>query len=195
MVLLKAPLVSQLVRASFAITMLIFWWLASHYGIQNALFEELVGAILAIENVVLKGWNHLWLECDSVLVVYAFKNETIVPWKLKNRWRHCIALAKNMNFLVGHIYCGGNTCVDLSASEGVNTQDFYGGTPLLVSLEQSSVEIELVSLTIGSLKFCSMGLVHVPMCFFFVFLVIFILFQFTLLYFPFVFNNKLSVFM
>ena len=78
-----------------------------------------------------------------------------------------------MNFLVGHIYCGGNTCVDLSASEGVNTQDFYGGTPLLVSLEQSSVEIELVSLTIGSLKFCSMGLVHVPMCFLFGFSLVF----------------------
>lgn len=37
---------------------------------------------MAIEIAFQKGWRHLWLECDSSLVIHAFKSVDIVPCKL-----------------------------------------------------------------------------------------------------------------
>ncbi|KAL5147329.1 hypothetical protein HKD37_06G017030 [Glycine soja] len=52
---------------------------AFHIGIKYVLFAELLAANKAIEICRDKGWQKMWIECDSMLVVQAFKNEHIVP--------------------------------------------------------------------------------------------------------------------
>jgi hypothetical protein len=52
-------------------------------GIVNALYVEIMGVILAIEFVVQKNWNHLWIESDSRLACMAFKSPLIFPWEIK----------------------------------------------------------------------------------------------------------------
>lgn len=47
----------------------------SHYiGIATSFYVEMVAAIMSIEFAYAKGWHKLWLECDSKMVVQAFKN-------------------------------------------------------------------------------------------------------------------------
>jgi hypothetical protein len=58
----------------------------AHYiGVANALYAEIMGIILAIECAVDRNWRQLWIESDSMLVISAFKNVSIIPWPLKNR--------------------------------------------------------------------------------------------------------------
>lgn len=67
-------------------------------GMQNSVFSELMGAILVIKIAVKSGWRKIWLKCDSRLVVQAFRNHSIVPWRLRNKWLNCINATKNMFF-------------------------------------------------------------------------------------------------
>jgi ribonuclease HI len=48
-------------------------------GMANSLSAELNGAMIAIEMASQKGWNHLRIETDSMLVTLAFKCKSIVP--------------------------------------------------------------------------------------------------------------------
>jgi ribonuclease HI len=93
-------------------------------GISSSLNAELVGAMLAIETAVNKGWSQLWLESDSMLVVKAFSSSKVVPWALRNRWDNCLARISNMNFFVSHIYREGNHCADKLASLGLTLPGF-----------------------------------------------------------------------
>lgn len=54
-------------------------------SVSIVLHAELNGAMLAIETVFQRGWNRLWLENDSLLVIQAFRNPDLVPWKLTKR--------------------------------------------------------------------------------------------------------------
>jgi ribonuclease HI len=49
-------------------------------GIFNALYDEIMGVILAIEFAVEKNRNHLWIESDSRLSCFTFKSPLIFPW-------------------------------------------------------------------------------------------------------------------
>ena len=89
-------------------------------GLGNALHAELSGAMRAIELANTFQWKNLWLEADSELVVKAFKNPYLVPWRLKNRWMNCLQLTLSMNFVITHIYREGNQCADTLASIGFN---------------------------------------------------------------------------
>lgn len=60
---------------------------SNYLGILTSLKAELVVVMQAIEFSFQKGWFKLWLECDSSLVVKAFKDINIFPWCLRNRWR------------------------------------------------------------------------------------------------------------
>jgi len=59
----------------------------------------LSGAMTAIEITYQNNWRNLWLELDSALVVQAFKNNYVVPWKLRNKWNNCIIKTRSMNFI------------------------------------------------------------------------------------------------
>ncbi|KEH25972.1 hypothetical protein MTR_6g038610 [Medicago truncatula] len=52
----------------------------------------------AIEIASQHNWTQLWLESDSMLVVNAFKNHALVPWKLSNRWYNCIHIVLRIRF-------------------------------------------------------------------------------------------------
>ncbi|KAK2361038.1 hypothetical protein QL285_086244 [Trifolium repens] len=93
-------------------------------GISSSLNAELVGAMIAIETAVNKGWSQLWLESDSMLVVKAFSSSKVVPWALRNRWDNCLARISNMNFFVSHIYREGNHCADKLAGLGLTLPGF-----------------------------------------------------------------------
>ena len=96
----------------------------SFLGIKHALFGEISTAITTIKIVHEKGWRNLWLECDLLMVVQAFKKVNLVPWSLRNRWRNAVIRTRDMNFIVGHIYREGNTCVDKLVSYRTDIQDF-----------------------------------------------------------------------
>jgi ribonuclease HI len=55
-----------------------------------------MGIILAIECAVDRNWRQLWIESDSKLAVSAFKNSSIIPWQLKNRWLNCMCKVRNI---------------------------------------------------------------------------------------------------
>lgn len=63
---------------------------SKNLGVSTSLIAELEGAMLAIEIAFEKGWHRLWLEYDSQLVVMAFNNVKLVPWKVRTRWRNCL---------------------------------------------------------------------------------------------------------
>jgi len=88
-------------------------------GNENAYQAELSGVIRAIEIAAHHKWNSLWLEVDSALVVNAFKNQSLVPWRLRNRWNNCMHIISNMNFLVSHVYREENCCVDALVNLGL----------------------------------------------------------------------------
>ena len=79
-----------------------------------------MGVVLAVEIVVDKGWNHLWLECDSAIVVQAFSSRIRIPWTLVNRWNKCLQLVTNIKFGVSHILREGNVYADKIASFGID---------------------------------------------------------------------------
>lgn len=99
---------------------------AVNLGISYALHAELIDAMFAIELADKKVWHNLWLECDSQLVISAFNNINVVPWR--NRWRNCLLLSRNMNFGFSHIYREGNSGTDKLASYDPLFRDFVGGT-------------------------------------------------------------------
>jgi hypothetical protein len=53
---------------------------AENIGNKSAFFAELSGAIKAIEIAYENHWLNFWLETDSVLVVKAFSNLSLIPW-------------------------------------------------------------------------------------------------------------------
>lgn len=97
---------------------------ASNLGVSYSLHAELVGAMFAIELPFDKGWHNLWLECDSMLVVSAFSNVSLVPWHIRNRWKNCIYLTRQIQFRVSHIFREDNTCADKLASYSVSSHGF-----------------------------------------------------------------------
>ncbi|GAU32780.1 hypothetical protein TSUD_152280 [Trifolium subterraneum] len=93
---------------------------AENTGVSSAYFAELCGAMKAIEIAHDHNWNNLWLESDSTLVVMAFKNASLVPWRLRNRWNNCIQITASMNFMISHIFREGNKCADSLANLGLS---------------------------------------------------------------------------
>jgi ribonuclease HI len=71
---------------------------AENIGNKSAFFAELSGAIKAIEIAYENHWLNFWLETDSVLVVKAFSNLSLIPWSLRNRWMNCLLMTRSMIF-------------------------------------------------------------------------------------------------
>lgn len=72
-----------------------------------------------IEIAKQNNWCYLWLELNSMLVVNAFKNHALVPWKLRNRWDNCLNMICSINFIVSHILREENQCADYLANIGL----------------------------------------------------------------------------
>jgi len=96
---------------------------AENIGGGSAYHAEISGVLRAIEIASQRRWLNLWIETDSALVVMAFKNATLIPCNLRNRWDNCKLLLNAMNFIVSHIYREGNQCADRLAALGLTIQN------------------------------------------------------------------------
>lgn len=104
-------------RDSEAVFQLAF---AENIGGGTTFHAELSRILRAIEIADQRNWRNLWIETDSALVVLAFKSMSLIPCRLRNRWRNCKGMLDNMNFMVTHIYREGNQCADSLAAWGLN---------------------------------------------------------------------------
>jgi len=96
----------------------------------------------AIEIAHLKGYQNVWLESDSQLVILAFKFLSVIPWSLRNRWYNCIVRLRDMRFVVSHIYREGNACADSLANLGLcHLLSYFGLILSLISLGESTLGI------------------------------------------------------
>ena len=96
---------------------------AENIGGGSAYHAEISGVLRAIEIASQRRMLNLWIETDSTLVVMAFKNATLIPCNLRNRWYNCKLLLNAMNFIVSHIYREGNQCADRLAALGLIIQN------------------------------------------------------------------------
>jgi len=88
----------------------------------SAFYVEISAVMRAIEIANLRGWNKLWIETDSALMVLAAKNIKLIPCVLRNRWINCLILLQQMNYFITHIFREGNKCTDKLAAIGLTTQ-------------------------------------------------------------------------
>ncbi|CAJ2674874.1 unnamed protein product [Trifolium pratense] len=104
-----------------------------YLGIQSSLFAEAIAAMHAIEIAHQNHWHNFWLECDSKLVVDAFNNHHIIPWKLRNRWYNCIYFCSLMNFRISHIFREGNCCADKLANFSLTSREDHWWDKVLLA--------------------------------------------------------------
>ena len=92
-----------------------------------------MGLIIAMESAAANSWDRLWLECDSSSVVDAFKNHSLIPVHLRNRWHNCFQ--HGLMVICSHIFREGNCCADKLASFGHALTDtiWYSSLPLSLS--------------------------------------------------------------
>lgn len=78
--------------------------------IENAFVTEALTFLRAIEIAHMKHWFPIWVETDSMVLLSKVKNRDMnVPWKIKSKWRTCLARIDDNNFSMSHIYREGNT--------------------------------------------------------------------------------------
>ena len=92
---------------------------AEYLGLRTSYQAELCGVTRAIEIAYEKNWHNLWIESDSSLVVQAFKNSSLIPWKIRNQWSNAIFRLCNMNCIVTHIFRERNQVADSLANHGL----------------------------------------------------------------------------
>ncbi|XP_058760243.1 subtilisin-like protease SBT1.7 [Vicia villosa] len=98
-------------------------------GEGNSELVELWTAMLAVQKAVNMGWRKLWIETDCMLVVKAFSDPALVPWRIRSRWLSCHAYSQRMEFMVSHIYREANFCADYLSNIG-HTCGFFVGKVL-----------------------------------------------------------------
>jgi len=91
---------------------------ASNLGDCSVFEAELTGLVIGMEFAALYNWPRVWLESDSSSAVQAFKNPSIIPLWLRNRWHNC--MQHGLFIISSHIFREGNGCVDTMASLGHN---------------------------------------------------------------------------
>jgi hypothetical protein len=73
---------------------------AENIGNKSVFFAEISEAIKTIEIAHQNHWLNFCFETDSVLVVKAFSNLSLIPWSLSNRWMNCLLITRRMNFFL-----------------------------------------------------------------------------------------------
>jgi len=108
---------------------------ASNIGRLSVFEAELMGLIIAMESAASNSWDRLWLECDSSSVVDAFKNHSLIPVRLRNRWHNCFQ--HGLMVICSHIFREGNCCADKLASfdHALTDTIWYSSLPLSLSTD------------------------------------------------------------
>ena len=94
---------------------------ACNIGNSSVFFAEVYGYILAMEYAANHGWRNIWLESDSTSALAVFKNTSLVPVLLRNRWHN--ACNQGIQVICSHIFREGNCCADLLANMGHSLHD------------------------------------------------------------------------
>jgi len=97
---------------------------AENLKIGNVFQAELIGAMRGIKTAHQEGWQTLWLELDSTIVVHVLNSNSQVPCNLRNNWNNCKVLLKLMNYFVFHVFREGNQCADSLANIGLSLNQF-----------------------------------------------------------------------
>ncbi|GAU31405.1 hypothetical protein TSUD_370540 [Trifolium subterraneum] len=110
---------------------------AEPLGVATSFFAELCGAMRAIEIAYHNHWQNIWVETDSTLVITAFQKQNhIVPWSLRNRWKNTLYMARTLNLILTHIFREGNQVADILANHGLNLDSLmYWHTPPLFIID------------------------------------------------------------
>ncbi|GAU42668.1 hypothetical protein TSUD_398740 [Trifolium subterraneum] len=95
--------------------------------------------IEVIWNPPLQGWVKCNMDDTSLgnpgpTAYAATKSIDIVPWQIKNRWMNCLALSRQMQFIISPVYREGNYCADKLASLGItlNAYTWWSSPPLCI---------------------------------------------------------------
>jgi hypothetical protein len=94
---------------------------ASNIGTSSVFFADVYGYILAMEYAATNGWRNIWLESDSTSALAVFKNDSLVPILLRNRWHN--ACNQGVQVISSHIFREGSCCADLLANMGHSLHD------------------------------------------------------------------------
>lgn len=90
---------------------------SANLGVGFAFEAELVAALLGIEVAYQKGWTKLWIESDSMYVVFMLNSLTPkVPWKCLEKWRFIKSYLSQIQWFASHTYREANVCADALAS-------------------------------------------------------------------------------
>ncbi|KAL6204387.1 hypothetical protein ACLB2K_021655 [Fragaria x ananassa] len=109
---------------------------AGSMGIAIALEAELQAIIHAVSMTSRKGWQSLWIECDSTIAIrFLANNKCSVPWSLRADWINCRTILSSMQVRFSHILREGNQVADCLAKFGVDMRDNICGTPALHVLQ------------------------------------------------------------
>ncbi|XP_058782939.1 uncharacterized protein LOC131657572 [Vicia villosa] len=57
-------------------------------GEGSPVVAEFMTTVIAIEKAKQMNWKKVWVETNCKLVVLAFTNCNLVPWKVKSRWQN-----------------------------------------------------------------------------------------------------------
>ena len=81
-------------------------------------------AVMAVVKVASdRNWFPLWLETDSMLVMHYFNNPSRVPWRLRTRWKNCVASIRQLQVHISHIYRKRNRVADKLANFGATNDN------------------------------------------------------------------------
>jgi len=102
---------------------------ASNLGEVSVYEAEITGLMMAMEFSPKNNWYSLWLESDSSSVVKAFKNQSLIPIRLRNRWHK--RMQYGLFVICSHIYREGNCCADIMADmgHGLTVTSWYHNLP------------------------------------------------------------------
>jgi len=108
---------------------------ACNLGEMSVYETEITGLIMAMEFAAQNNWTRLWLESDSSSAVNAFKNHSLIPIRLRNRWNNCIQVG--LFAICSHIYREGNCCADIMAESGhgLNVTSWYHTMPASLAVD------------------------------------------------------------
>jgi len=75
---------------------------ASNLGEVSVYEVQIMGLMMAMEFAAQNNWPRLWPESDSSSAVKAFKNPSLIPIRLRNRWHNCMQFG--LFVICSHIY-------------------------------------------------------------------------------------------
>lgn len=125
---------------------------AKYIGINSSLHAESEVVIDVVDIAYNMGWTNVWIKCDSLLTVQAFKNGSIVPWNMQTRWRHCLSQGDIVKLHISHIFREGNCCANQLANFGAFSRSNHSWCDIVLDFNCENLWRDIIGL--HSYRFC-----------------------------------------